>query len=207
MTDLVLSRRSLAPFGRSCRLAVAAGVAALTLLLPAAVAAELRRSSEPETGLQRWEWRHQGISLQLVQRQPDQTRAFFLGRGFDGAQADRIGRGCVFQIIFRNDGEQAVDYDLDRWQVIQGNRTQPLLTRERWAARLRQAGASRGALIALRWSLLPTRQTFQPGDYNWGMTSFGLPPGERFDLAIALAVGGSLVRDRIPAIECAPELP
>ncbi|HEB97708.1 MAG TPA: hypothetical protein ENI96_14895 [Sedimenticola thiotaurini] len=176
-------------------------------LLPLSAAAVLDHAVDPETGLQRWHWNHRGVSLQLVQRQPDQTRAFFLGRGFGTSVADRIGRSCVFQTIFRNDGRGIVEYDLDRWKVIRDGRTQPPLTRERWSARLQSTGVPQGPLIALRWSLLPTRQRFQPGDYNWGMISFGPAPGEQFDLTIELDVGGNRIDARIPAIECPPEQP
>ncbi len=182
-----------------------AALVPLLLLGVAAPAAQSGHDTDPETGLERWQWRHQGVSLQLVQRLPDQTRAFFLGRGFDAAQADRIARACVFQIIFRNDGDRVVAFDLDRWRVARDGERRPLLTREGWAERL--PGAGNGPLIALRWSLLPTRQRFQPGDYNWGMTSFGLPPGERFDLELELEVDGTTVRDRLPGVRCAPEQP
>ncbi|HHH38230.1 MAG TPA: hypothetical protein ENK50_01470, partial [Sedimenticola sp.] len=77
-----------------------------------------------------WLWRHGGVTLQLVQRLPDQTRAFFQGRGFDGASADRLARACVFQTIFRNDGDRPLSYDLDQWRVIQGTMSKPLITRE-----------------------------------------------------------------------------
>ena len=51
---------------------------------------------DPENGLLSWTWREQGVSIQLVQRLPDQTRAFFLGRGFQLADADLVAKSCVF---------------------------------------------------------------------------------------------------------------
>ncbi len=47
---------------------------------------------DPENGLLSWTWREQGVSIQLVQRLPDQTRAFFLGRGFQLADADLVAK-------------------------------------------------------------------------------------------------------------------
>lgn len=38
----------------------------------------------------------------LVQRPPDQTRAFLRARGFGAAQAERIAQSCVFQATFRD---------------------------------------------------------------------------------------------------------
>ena len=50
----------------------------------------VERTEDTETGLLSWRWSDQGVSIGLTQLLPDQTRAFFLGRGFPWAQADRI---------------------------------------------------------------------------------------------------------------------
>ena len=168
-------------------------------------AAEVVTGTEAQTGRLTWEWRDNGVSVQLVQLLPDQTRAFYLGRGFGSADADAIARTCFFQTIFRNDGKLPLSYDLDDWRVILRDEQRPLLTRERWDERLREGPSSQAARIALRWALLPTRQAFQAGDYNWGMTSFGLLPGETFDLLLTLTIGTDRVNGRIPHIRCAAE--
>lgn len=176
-------------------------------LLVGGTGAEIISGEDPQTGLKSWEWREAGISVQLVQRLPDQTRAFFLARGFDADEADVIGRACVFQTIFRNDGEKPLSYDLDDWQISYRKERRSLFTREHWGEKWRQSEVSKEAGIALRWSLLPTRQKFQPGDYNWGMTSFGLAPGEVFDLTLAIRLDGDPVARTIPGIVCAADEP
>jgi hypothetical protein len=170
---------------------------------PGAAWAEVATGIDEETGLKSWTWNVNGVSVQLVQRLPDQTRAFFMGRGFSTDAADIIGQACVFQTIFRNDSKQAVSYDLGKWEVIHQDNRLPLQVRETWDRRWQTLGVSQSARIAFRWSLLPTRQRFEPGDYNWGMTSFGLVPGERFDLALTIDHGGHPVNARILAVECA----
>ena len=52
--------------------------------------AGVSRDLDPDTGLARWQFREGALDLQLVQRLPDQTRAFFMGRGFDADSADMI---------------------------------------------------------------------------------------------------------------------
>jgi peroxiredoxin len=89
----------------------------LASLLAAGARAEVSTGRDADSGRLSWTWAGDGVSIQLVQLLPDQTRAFFIGRGFDRAAADRIGRACVFQTIFRNDGEQAVQYDLSGWTL------------------------------------------------------------------------------------------
>ncbi|MCP4995343.1 MAG: hypothetical protein GY934_16425 [Gammaproteobacteria bacterium] len=173
-----------------------------TSVLLGRVAAEVITGEEEQTGLRTWKWREAGISVQLVQRLPDQTRAFFQGRGFSTKDADTIGRACVFQTIFRNDGKQPLTYELDDWQITYRGERLPLLTRERWEQKWLDRDVKQAARIALHWSLLPTRQSFEPGDYNWGMTSFGLLPGASFDLSLVLMVNGKSVNGQIPAIVC-----
>ena len=169
------------------------------------VSAEVIKVKDPETGLLSWIWREQGISIQLVQRLPDQTRAFFLGRGFGTEAADRVGRACVFQTIFRNDGERTVAYDLADWSVYHKGARLPLYTREVWAREWQVLGIDQASTIAFNWSLLPTMQQFEPGDYNWGMTSFGLSPGEAFDVSLLIEIGGEPVVGEINAVVCAAE--
>jgi len=159
----------------------------------------------PQTGLKSWEWRHDGISLRLVQRLPDQTRAYLLARGFTPQAADQVARGCLFGSMFRNDGGEPLDFDLDDWRVLHDGRESPMITRQRWEERLAEAQVSKAGRIAFNWSLMPTRQHFEPGDYNWGMTSYGLPPGSRFDLRLRILVDGRPVEALVEGLECAPE--
>ncbi len=177
----------------------------LITLVPAGVAAAVVISDNPETGLRSWIWRERGVSLELVQRLPDQDRAFFAARGFSRDEADRIARACVFQTIFRNDGASPLAYDLDDWVVLHAGASQSLLTRERRNDIWRESEVSQAARIAQHWALLPTRQRFEPGDYNWGMTSYGLPPGSAFDLELVVTLGGDRITRRVAAVVCADD--
>lgn len=168
-------------------------------------AAVVESGVDKETGLRSWEWREAGVSLRLVQRLPDQSRAFFQARGFSSAAAERIASACIFQTIFRNESGQPLSYLLDDWRILHRGASRKLVTRERWDAVWQEGEASQAARIALRWSLLPTRQRFEPGDYNWGMTGFGLPSGSTFDLEMVLRLGGEKLIRTIEGIVCAPD--
>ena len=170
-----------------------------------AIASEIETSRDPETGLRAWSWSHEEISLRLLQLLPDRTRAFFLGRGFPPDAADRIGRSCVFQTIFRNDGTHVLEYDLGDWSILHQSNGRLLRTRETWDLVWETRKIAESARIAFRWALLPTVQRFEPGDYNWGMTSFGLPPGEHFGLSLVVAVDGKPVNTRIRALQRATD--
>ena len=171
----------------------------------AAATGEVTRTKDAETGLLSWRWGVQGVSIELTQLLPDQTRAFFLGRRFSREATDRIALTRVFQTAFRNNGESAVEYDLNDWAVLHGGVRLPVRTREVWDPEWATAGVTEASRIAFRWALLPTVQRFEPGDYNWGMTSFGLPPGERLDLSLGVRIGGRVVEGKIPGMLCASD--
>lgn len=148
-------------------------------------ATEVTTGADKETGLKFWDWQAKGVQFRLTQRLPDQTRAFFLARGFDARNADELATQCVFQSMFKNIGQPnsgPVSIDLTKWRVITPKGIQHVLTREDWMPKWESRQLSQPARIAFEWSLIPTQQVYEPDDYNWGMTSYGLPPGTRFDL-------------------------
>ena len=163
-----------------------------------------------DTGLSFWHWRSDSVSVELVQRLPDQTRAFFLGRGFSAEAADAIGLGCVFQTIFKNTAPKGasttLEYHLGDWRVRTEGQTRPPKLKEVWDQQWKEMGVSQAARIAFRWSLLPTSQRFDAGDYNWGMTSFGLAPGTRFDLDLVWHRDGKRETGRLANVECPRDL-
>jgi hypothetical protein len=180
------------------------------LLFPAAaVCGPVEKGVMSGTGLRYWEWQGEGVLFRLTQRLPDQTRAFFMARGFEAEDADQIARRCVFQTMFKNiapPGGSAVEFDLGEWTIDTGNGTRGLLTREDWDRRWEERGVPQAARIAFEWSLLPTRQRYLPGDFNWGMTSYGLPPGSRFDLRFSWMQDAARHRGSIPGVECPKDL-
>lgn len=164
---------------------------------------------DDEAQLPYWQVANRGMSLRLVQRLPDQTRGYFMARGFTAEQAEQIAQSCVFQTVFKNISHQEnpsdLRYDLREWAVASGERRQGLKTREAWQPEWQAAGVTRPAQIAFEWSLYPTEQLYRPGDYNWGMSIFNLPPGSRFELTVVWHQYGQEFRVTIPDMQCAPD--
>jgi len=183
----------------------------LPLLLPALLAqaqAAVTRETD-EYGLQSWHLEQGALSLKLIQRLPDQTRAFFLARGFPKAVADDIALSCVLQTIGRNrstpDQPVSLGYDLHDWRLrLPDGSRRHIRFKEDWdAAWNGDPEIPQAARIAFRWATFPTTQQFEPGgDYNWGMTSFGLPPGSRFDLELQWQENGRPQSALIEDITC-----
>lgn len=174
-----------------------------------APAGPVTSGADPQSSLKYWEWKGNGVVFRLTQRLPDQTRAFFLARGFDKDSADLFATRCVFQSMFRNTGGRTgatVRIDLRQWQVKTKNQAGQLRVREDWNTVWINRQLPQSALIAFEWSLLPTQQEYAPDDYNWGMTSYGLPPGSRFDLVFTWYRNNEMFNGLISDIECAPDV-
>jgi hypothetical protein len=164
---------------------------------------------DPETGLRFWRWEAEGVLFELTQLLPDQTRGFFEARGFEPTVADEIARACVFQSNFKNiaaPGGGAIRIDLKEWRITTDNDTGSMLVREYWNNEWSDHTVSQAARIALEWSLLPTRQQYAPGDYNWGMTAYGLSPGTKFNLEFRWERENQQIVRTIEDIECAPDI-
>ena len=157
-----------------------------------------------------WEWNNQNVSIRLVQRLPDQSRAFFAARGFSSADAERIAQSCVFQTVFKNiaaaDSDTVIRYDLSEWQIHLNGSPRLLKVKEQWLQEWEQAQTPKSAQIAFSWSLLPTRQQYRPGDYNWGMTTYNLPPGQDFDLKLVWYQNEQAQTALIPDVQCAADV-
>jgi len=157
-----------------------------------------------------WEWRTDTISIRLVQRLPDQSRAYFTARGFSKENAELIANNCVFQTIFKNEAKAGssdlIEYDLSTWVIEVNGQSHSLRLREEWGELWQKQKVSPKATIAFNWSLLPTQQKYKAQDYNWGMTLYGLPPGTRFDLKIVWKENGKSESGIIEKLECAPDL-
>jgi hypothetical protein len=177
---------------------------------PTPIVAGVSRGIDEEARLPYWEVAEPDVAIRLVQRLPDQTRGFFQARGFPVPDAERIAQSCVFQTIFRNTSRPAdpgpIEYDLREWVVRTAAGRQNLKTREDWAREWKARGAPKAAQLAFEWALLPTRQTYGPGDYNWGMSVFNLAPGAEFDLDVVWRQRGERRSVRLTGVQCAPDV-
>lgn len=177
---------------------------------PGLVNAAVRTGIDEQATLPYWELTQAGMSLRLVQRLPDQTRGYFLARGFTQYHSEIIAQSCVFQTIIKNtlnaDKSDVLQYNLSNWKVIHAGEQKSMKVREQWEQQWLKEGISKSSRIAFEWSLLPTRQQYQPGDYNWGMSIFNIKPGERFNLEVVWKLGDKRQTSMVKDIECAPDI-
>jgi hypothetical protein len=174
-----------------------------------AQAGNITTGTDEQAQLPYWQYEDGGVSLRLVQRLPDQSRGFFMARGFSTEHAELIAQSCVFQTIFKNVSSDKtaspVSYDLNKWVITYNNTKRKMKTREDWAKQWEKLNTPQPARIAFEWALLPTIQTYQAGDYNWGMSIFNLKPGSQFDLNISWTQYGKQSTTLIRGIQCATD--
>jgi len=172
--------------------------------------ASVLKGVDDETKLSFWEWRSDAVSIRLVQRLPDQSRAYFMARKFTSEHAEMIAQSCVFQSVFKNTAppnkNYVVKYDLSEWRVTYKNKEHGLKIKEKWLNEWQEKNVPMAAQIAFEWSLLPTIQRYHQGDYNWGMTMYALPPGARFDLHLVWYENGIQAQVDIMDMQCGPDI-
>ncbi|MDD5328369.1 MAG: hypothetical protein PHX38_00060 [Sulfuricella sp.] len=163
---------------------------------------------DPETGLESWKASHGGVTLELTQITPDQARAFFIGRGFERADVEHYAAACIFMTVLRNESAPAaISYRLAEWTFLPGRDARPMKLKEDWLKEWAARGMAQAQKIAFEWSQLPSEQTFEPGDWNQGMTTFMLPRGGRFDLKYRWVSQGKPQENTLKGIRCAEENP
>lgn len=182
------------------------GLVFLLLCFTHSVLAGLTQGTDETAGLPFWEWKDENLSIRFVQRLPDQTRAYFAGRGFADKEVRKIASWCVFQTVYTNISSPpgvVIRHDINDWRLHYRGENSQLKARENWAPEWRAKGIKQAQIVAFEWSLFPSSQVFQAGDYNWGMTFLPVPHGETFSLKIAWKVDGKQYSAMLEDIACA----
>ena len=186
------------------------GLLFFLLFVPLLCTAEVQRSANEENGLEKWHFIDSDIEIELVQRLPDQTRALFMNHAFSREVIEQLALSCMFQTIVRNTGKsgagQVIAIDLTQWRMQHAGKMGGILLKEPLLASWSDEDADAAAKLVIRWGMFPTQQEYLPGDYNWGLTAYGIPPGSTFDLAVTWQEGEVQHRGEIKDIVCAPDV-
>ncbi len=180
-------------------------LAALLLIHAHAWGGETHHARSPENGIESWELRENGVFFSLTQMLPDQARAFFTARGFDQAAAEAYAQACVFQTVLRNESAATIATHPADWRAHAGKeRLAPKLDKD-WLPEWKKRGLPESARIAFRWAQFPAGQTFEPGDWNQGMTAFALPRRAGFDLVVQWRENGQIRKNILKGVKCAED--
>lgn len=183
-------------------------VAFLSLCFSAQAA--VTTGTDEQAQLPYWQWQDEVVSIRFVQRLPDQTRAYFAGRGFVSDDVKLIAQHCIFQTVFKNiatpESKASLEYDVDKWYAVVDGKQVRLKMREAWQAIWTERNAKPPQKIAFEWSLLPTRQRYLPSDYNWGMSVFPVAHGTTFDLVLSWQINCKSSTATIKDMQCARDI-
>ena len=174
----------------------------LLLCLPLAAVADVTSQEDPDTGLLSWHVKDNGFDMQLLQVLPDYVRAVYESRGLPQAIIDSMDGYCVFGTILRNRSDAPIRYDVADWRYITPDgKSHGVKTKDEWVAQWRKLG------VPFAWSILPTEQTFQPGDWGQGFTTVKLPHDSTFHLRYSWSQHGETHTGTIEDMRCAPAEP
>ncbi len=177
----------------------------ITALFLPALAAGSEVMVDHDTGARTWTTSTHGVFLSLTQLLPDQLRAFYLNRGFPADTAEVYATSCTFMTVLRNEAAPGVvAFRLADWTVASAEAARPPRPVDDWLAEWRRRGLAEPAVIAFRWAQFPPEQEYEPGDWNQGMLSAGLPPGTRFDLIARWRVVGQSFEGKLIDVHCVP---
>jgi len=181
----------------------------LTLALLAAwplAAFATEQSVDADTGLATWQTETAGIQVRLTQIGPDQARGFYQARGFSPEAAERYAAECVFMTVVRNVGGTPIRHRLADWRYEPaGQPPRAIRSKTQWARLWNQLGVAEAARIAFTWAQFPATQTFAPGDWNQGMTSYSVPRGGAFTLRFVWRADGKQYSGKLEQVRCADE--
>lgn len=162
---------------------------------------------DEETGIETWLTSTAGVTVSLTQILPDQLRAFYVNRGFSIDSIEPYAISCVYMTVLRNDAASGVaHFRLADWRVVTQSEDRAPLSTDDWIKRLQPADQGKAAMIAFRWAQFPTQHAYQPGgDWNQGMLSTGLKPGEAFKLIASWTINGKNFKGELKNVRCAQE--
>lgn len=175
----------------------------LCLLAAAPLLAGADPSADPETGLLTWQTETRGVQVRLTQISPDQVRAFYQARGFSAEAVEAYATECVFMTVVRNIGDTPIQHRLADWRYTHAGATRSIRSKSGWDALWKKRKVSEAARIAFTWAQFPATQTFAPGDWNQGMTSYRIAHGERFDLRFVWHANGKTFSGTLHEVQCA----
>ena len=165
-----------------------------------AMAGDSIRHRDNETGLLSWQKLESGFSIRLIQLLPDYVAAVYGARGLPPDMVKIMAGYCVFGTIVRNESQQSVSYRVGNWRYITDDGIEhPIKTKTDWINEWRQLG------VAFRWSILPDKQSLEPGDWNQGFTTVLLPPDSTLDLVYTWRNHDEEHEAMLEGLGCAPE--
>ena len=108
------------------------------------------------------------VDLQFKPRTPDQMSAFYEARGFPEAMIKPLYAQCFITVRITNTGKDVVWLNLDKWTFTANGKPVQRYHRNDWLEKWKTMGMSAAHRSTFRWTLLPERLDYQPGESEGG---------------------------------------
>ena len=174
------------------------GAAGLVLWGAAAMAADTK--SEPAT------YTGQSLVLHAQARTPDQTTAFYIGRGFPAAMLKEFNKACFVTVSMRHTRPDVVWLEPARWR-LRDARGHIIKRHDRhyWNRVWKTINAPHAHRATFGWTQLPESRDLQPDEPVGGNITI-VPPTGPFSLEFRFATGqnktGPEIVGRIEDLVC-----
>lgn len=111
---------------------------------------------------------NQALKIRLMPRTPEQIAAFYEGRGFPDRMIDVLREACFLTTTISNKSDRVIWHDLDEWRFTTPEGPVARYTRDQWKARWAKMDIPMSSQSTFRWTLLPDRLDFRPGESEGG---------------------------------------
>lgn len=115
-----------------------------------------------------WSFDNGKLRVQATPRTPQQIAAFYIGRKFPSEMVDTLRGHCFITFGIRNRSDAVIWLDQSQWRFEHEGKTLRPLDRSYWKSRWQEMNAPLAAQSTFRWTLLPDRLDFRPGEAEGG---------------------------------------
>ena len=108
------------------------------------------------------------LRVSLAPRTPEQMAAFYEARGFGQAMIDILSAQCYVTVLIENKSADIIWLDLAQWHFANADGDVARPDRDYWKQRWQSLDIPLAHQSTFRWTLLPERLDFRPGEQEGG---------------------------------------
>ena len=146
------------------------------------------------------------LTVQLGPRTPEQIAAFYEARGFQADMIELLRRQCYLTVFIHNKSEDILWLDLQQWEFSTADGPVTRLDRHHWRERWQAMDIPLAHQSTFRWTLLPERLDFLPGEREGGniiLPRLGQPLQIRARFDTGTDRSGPVAEVEFTHVECA----
>lgn len=153
-------------------------------------------------------WDSGKLTVTLSPRTPQQMSAFYEARGFGPEMIEVLAGQCFITVLIHNKSDDILWLDLSHWTFSNVDGAVARRDREHWRGRWAALRIPPAHQSTFRWTLLPERLDFRPGEQEGGniiLPRLGKPVNitARFDAGADRS--GAPVQAEFKQVECAED--